>query len=534
MSRVVFKEVSSTEELDRLQHLNHAIFAKELRQHEARPEGFLLDRFHAHNRYFIALNHSDVVGMICINSQPPFSVEKRLPPNVSISEIAPAPCEVRLLAVAAVTRGTLILAGLLWQVFAEAKRRGRSHILISGATARVRMYQELGFRSLGPPITDGDASFVPMVLDLQNPTLVKKAEHFERWWQRRGKPAKMLSLLPGPVQISKQVQQVFAYSPTSHRDPAFIQALTDVRERLRSLAAGLHVAILTGSGTLANDVVAACLRSAFGDASGLVLANGEFGERLVRQAQRAGLNAKSLHWDWGSAWDREQIQAELDQEPHWVWAVHLETSTGQVNDLPWLTTMCNRRNIAVAADCVSSLGAVPFPTGKLYLATGVSGKSLGAYAGLAFVFASDRALAEVRSDQLPATFDIVSTIQHVASPFTVASPQLYALHAALDEHYIDSATIQRRLVHYASLGEHVRSELKRLHLDPIAVTTADSPPISTFVLPDTSCVARCSQAGFHIAHESGYLAHRGWGQIAVMGDLTRQAIQPLFDVLRTT
>ena len=52
-----------------------------------------------------------------------------------------------------------------------------------------------------------------------------------------------------------------------------------------------------GSGTLANDVIAGQL-SLLGE-PGLILSNGEFGERLMDQAWRFNLKFDSVEFPWG-------------------------------------------------------------------------------------------------------------------------------------------------------------------------------------------------------------------------------------------
>ena len=59
-----------------------------------------------------------------------------------------------------------------------------------------------------------------------------------------------------------------------------------------------HVQILMGSGTLANDAVGAQL--SLEKKPGLVLSNGEFGERLIDQARRFGLTFDSFKFRNGA------------------------------------------------------------------------------------------------------------------------------------------------------------------------------------------------------------------------------------------
>jgi aspartate aminotransferase-like enzyme len=529
MRAVTFKPLTTAEELKQVHQLNHRTFAEELGQYELQANGELIDRFHPCNCYFVAKSDEAVVGMISINSTAPFSIEKRLTDAEGMLARFRDPSEVRLLAVSREARNGIVVAGLFWQVYAEARRRGRSHLLISGIEDRAEMYRSLGFRELGVAVPSGAVRYIPMAMDLNDADVEQKARRFSAWWQRRD--CERVSLLPGPVQISRTVRAAFEQAPVSHRASSMVETYGEVRRMLSELAGGMQVAVMTGSGTLANDAVAACLRARFVDRRGLVLTNGEFGERLVRQAQAAGLQFETMRWHWGERWNFAAIEGRLERGADWVWCVHLETSTGQLNDLWRLNRLCEEHGVAVAADCVSSLGAVPLEDCRLALASGVSGKALGSYAGVAMVFADERTLEETPFDRVPATFDLAQNVRQRAPMFTVASPQLRALRKALEENYGDARSRAKRYAHYCALGTWVRAALRERGLEPLVDDETAAPVICTFELADVEIARRCSDAGFQIAHESGYLVERGWGQISVMGDLTRKSVEGVFAAL---
>jgi aspartate aminotransferase-like enzyme len=112
------------------------------------------------------------------------------------------------------------------------------------------------------------------------------------------------------------------------------------------------------------------------------------------------------------------------------------------------------------------------------------------------------------------------------------SPQLLALEKALEAHYATPESSANRFRHYASLGRWMRGELRRSGLSPLVSEAVSAPTIATFTLPDARCAERCREAGYQIAHESGYLKERSWGQISVMGDLDKRRIAPVFAALR--
>jgi aspartate aminotransferase-like enzyme/N-acyl-L-homoserine lactone synthetase len=532
MTGIQFKEAETSFEIEQIHRLNHRVFAEEIGQHPRTPDGHLVDRFHDHNRYFIALKDGALVGMVSVHDGPDFSIASRLHDATILRDLR-APLEVRLLAILPEFRDGSLLAGLFWQVNKYAKSHGYSDLLISGIVEREPMYAKMGFRRLGPPVRCGSAEFVPMRLSLEKPPteFSSRLHLYGSRWQRNH----ALSLLPGPVELSEPVIRAFHVPPVSHRSRPFLELYEETRSRLSKLMGGLQTVILGGSGTLANDVVAANLRAAFGDAEGLVLANGEFGERLLRQANRAGLSYRQLRYQWGKPWNFAAIEETLTKRPAWIWAVHLETSTGVLNDLPRLVALAHRHGIPVAADCVSSLGAVdPHGPGmpRLFLASGVTGKALGSYAGLAFVFVSPEAIDRLDGKTVCPTFDLIEAIRSAGPVSTVSSPLVSAVCEALRQNYNGIEGREARYSHYESLGRWTRAQIRAAGLVPLAAEEIAAPTVTTFPLPHAGFPRQCLRAGFKIAHESDYLRERGWGQIATMGNLDCAALEMFFETLR--
>jgi aspartate aminotransferase-like enzyme/GNAT superfamily N-acetyltransferase len=535
MSRIQFKLAATEGEFQQIHRLNHQVFAEEIPQHPRTPDGQLIDRFHAANRYFIALHDNHLAGMISVHPGPEFSIAGRLADLAPLQALR-APLEVRLLAIVPQYRGSAILPGLLIEVFRYARLHGYSDLVASGITSRMSMYRKMGFRPIGPAVPSGAASFMPMLLPLDSPSpgLLRHADRCAARLQSESS----VSLLPGPVEIGQEVERAFHTPPVSHRGASFVAAYEEARSRLGSLMGGMQTAVLGGSGTLANDAVAANLRACFADEPGLVLSNGEFGERLIRQASLAGLNVRPLRYPWGAAWNFNAIERELQNGPSrnlptWIWAVHLETSTGVLNDLSRLLVMAAAHGIQVSADCVSSLGAVETAQANpLFLASGVSGKALGSYAGLSFVFSSDEAIDRLEGRELCPSFDLVQSIHHRGPTSTISTPLVTALHCALCQNYAGPAKSQGRFAQQKELGSWIRNQIRACGLSPVAAEQDAASTITSFPLPSPGFTRLCRRVGFRIAHQSEYLLARDWGQIATMGNVNRASLEPLFAALR--
>lgn len=541
VGQYVFKRAETHQEFEQIHRLNHRTFVGEIPQHPDTGNGVLIDKFHNKNAYLIVLRESRVVGMVSAHDEPPFSVAERLREPGILERQGTRPLEVRLLAIEPEERNSTMFFGLIWSLYEYARAHGYTHLFISGVEERLALYQRLGFVALGPAVGCGQASFVPMVLTIgQLPVKMQRVKqlweiHMDKVAPRRNEP---VCLLPGPVTTAQEVRDAFQQPPIYHRGPEFIRRFMKVRRLLGEIVGGRDVALLNGSGTLGNEAVAATLAAGPRKGRGLMLINGEFGERLARQATRFGLEPRILSWPWGEPWDLDEVEAALADEPagSWVWGVHQDSSTGVLNDLPGLVKLARTRDIRVCMDCISSLGAVPLDLRDVYLATGATGKSLGAIAGTAIIFADLDALQRVDRSRVPSYFDIAAAMHSEGPCYTFPSPTLLALESALQE-YATPEKAQASYDRYQDMGLAVRENLRRLGLPPLAREECACPVVTTFAPPgdepSVEFVRRCRAWGFTIGGESTYLAQRRLVQIATMGAITRDMFVGLFDHLES-
>jgi aspartate aminotransferase-like enzyme len=570
----VFKRAETEDEFDQIHALNYRTFVGEIPQHPDTGTGRLIDKFHHKNTYFIALQDGHLVGMVSVHGQPPFSIADRLPDPGLLEQPGVHPLEVRLLAIEHEKRHSVVYSGLVWLLFRYAQDIGATHLFISGVKERLSLYAQLGFEPVGPEVAGGGAVFVPMAVTVNN-IAEKKKRAMELWLkrlQRRSgeagprqdrtrvageeaeeaehretvtcadkvsekEPATPVCLLPGPVAIAPEVHAAFQRPPLYHRAPDFLELFERVRSRLARLVQCRHVAILNGSGTLGNEVIAATLAAEPRPVNGLILVNGEFGQRLVRQAARFGLSFDVLSWPWGRPWDLGEVERRLastEWRVDWVWGVHQESSTGVLNDLAGLVATASRAGCKVCVDCISSLGATPIDLSGVYLASGATGKSLGSYAGAALVFADLARLDHLDSGRTPSYLDLPAALRTLGPRFTFPSPTLCALEAALQSFQTpEQATACYE--GYRRLGAQVRSRLTQIGLPPLAAEECAAPVITTFAPPgdesSETFVARCRHWGFAIGGTSGYLQERRLVQIATMGTVRQEDVAPLFDHL---
>ena len=572
----VFKRAETADELDQVHALNYRTFVGEIAQHPDSGDGRLIDKFHHKNVYFIAVHEGQVVGMVSLHGEPPFSIASRLADPAILERPGTRPLEVRLLAVEHDKRNSIVFTGLVWVLYLYAQETGATHLFISGVKERLSLYQQIGFEQIGAPIVCGRATFVPMVAPITN-VIGKKQRLLQLWLKRLKKsgeeeesgvrsqesgvrsqesgvrsrgtgqepsptsltPGVRVCLLPGPVTIAAEVHAAFHQPPIYHRGQEFLDLFEKVRGQLARLVNCRNVAVLNGSGTLGNEVVAATLAAEPRATNGLILVNGEFGQRLVRQAARFGLSFDVLSWSWGRPWDLAEIERRLASNEwriDWVWGVHQESSTGVLNDLTGLLGVAKRAGCKVCTDCISSIGATPLDLSEVYLASGATGKALGSYAGASLIFADLRQLGHLDLGRVPSYLDLPAALRTVGPRYTFPSSTLCALDTALSSF----ATPEKAAVcfeRYRQLGVFVRGRLREIGLPPLAAEECAAPVITTFAPPageaSEAFVARCHFWGFSLGGASGYLQERRLVQIATMGAVRQEDVASLFNHLRT-
>ncbi|HEX3989254.1 MAG TPA: aminotransferase class V-fold PLP-dependent enzyme [Verrucomicrobiae bacterium] len=513
-----FKVASADSEFEQIHQLNYKTFVEEIPQYQPSNTPRLVDKFHSENTYMICLSGKRVVGMIAARGRRPFSLDQKISNLDSYLPPGRRVCEIRLLSVDREFRNGQVFRGLTTLMWQYGLDHGYDLAIISGTTRQQKLYRHLGFVSFGPQVGTGEAMFQPMYLTLEN--FEKKAEEFLREPIRARGPA---SFLPGPVAIHSQVRQAFERVPESHRSDHFLSEFQGVRQRLCQLVRARDVQVLLGSGTLANDTVAAQL--SLDKNPGLILSNGEFGERLIDHATRMGLTFDTLKFRWGEPFNLAAIEQYLSRSPAvgWLWCVHSETSTGLLNPLSSLQSICARAEVRLCADCISSIGLVPVNLEGIYLASGASGKALAGYPGLCMVF-HNHALAS--SKALPRYFDLGWYAEHQGIAFTHSSNLVQALDAA-----VRLTDWPKKLSDGATVSARLRASLRAMGFQLVAPDNDATPGVVSIALPEqqnsAQLGARLQRAGYLLSYNSDYLRQRNWIQICLMGEYSPDKLETL-------
>jgi len=353
----------------------------------------------------------------------------------------------------------------------------------------------------------------------------------------------MILLNPGPVNVSERVRAALAGPDLCHRESEFYDLQDEVRARLLGvygLDPGSWAAVLLGgSGTAAMEAMITSLVPRSGRL--LVLENGVYGERMTAIAAGHGIRCTPLGFDWGQEIDLGRVRETLVSTPETTHAavVHHETTTGRLNALGPLATLCREHDVDLLIDGVSSFGAeaIAFDHERVAACAGTANKCLHGLPGVSFVVARRRALAAGCDPPRGAYLDLVRYAREQdrrGTPFTPPIPALHALREALAEH-AEAGGWTVRHERYARLAESVRSGLAEMGIGEHLPAEASSVVLRGYRVPTD----RVSYDALHDAlKERGFVIYAGQQRlsgevfrISTMGEIGPPDVERLLSAI---
>ena len=334
--------------------------------------------------------------------------------------------------------------------------------------------------------------------------------------------SKHVNLSTGPVGITADVQKAFQEPPVSHRAIEFRKLYDETTSLLCDSFGVRETYLLTGSGTLANDVMLQEIKCQKGN--GLILSNGEFGDRLIMQANRVGLDFLTYRLEWGKPFRIDVIEDLLvDHSLEWLLCCHCETSTGIVVDMNRLTALAAKYQCLCFVDCMSTVGTMPIDLSGVAMATASSGKGLASIPGLAVVMSN---IEPAIKTSCPIYLDLHHYKTSGGIPFTIPSNLVKALNISIKQKLTSE---QFQLI--AEWRKIFFDRLDGLSLVPFSNKSTN---VFTIVSPSSMApplIHHLKECQLEISYESDYLKKRGWCQIATFGYYTEEQLRQVSEVL---
>ena len=317
-----------------------------------------------------------------------------------------------------------------------------------------------------------------------------------------------INLTTGPVSLSQKTRTALYEQPLSHRSAAFQQLHAQTTDFLKGSFQVNEVFILTGSGTLANEVMLQEIKCIAG--KGLILSNGEFGARLIDQATRNRIDHINYTLAWGENFDLNEIDTLIKKYSiKWILFCHCETSTGVINEPDKITSLARVNNCLCFVDCMSTVGTMSMDLSAVAMATASSGKGFASVPGLSIIFSN---IEPTQKTDTPVYLDLYHYKKKEGIPFTLSSNLLQALFISIQ---------QKLHPDQFSLSQKFAGELfKMLDEHQIVPFSNEKSRVFTIVAAESmrhKFIRHLQANGIGISYESDYLMTRGWCQVALFG-----------------
>ncbi|KAL9131785.1 MAG: hypothetical protein Q9217_000390 [Psora testacea] len=206
-------------------------------------------------------------------------------------------------------------------------------------------------------------------------------------------------LIPGPIEFGDAVLESMSHFSQSHVGPAFCEtfgeALTMLRKLLQTADPASQPFVISGSGTLGWDMVAANLAERGEEV--LVLHTGYFADSFADCFETYGVRATQLKAPIGERPQLPDVEKALtEKEYKLITVTHVDTSTGVLSEVKALSELVHRVSPAtlLVVDAVCAVGSeeICFDNWGLDVVLTASQKGIGCPPGLCIMMCSGRAI----------------------------------------------------------------------------------------------------------------------------------------------
>ncbi len=265
--------------------------------------------------------------------------------------------------------------------------------------------------------------------------------------------------IPGPIAVSEKTLRAMAQPMIGHRSTDFVALYQSIQPDLQALFYTKDPVYLSTSS--AWGVMEGSLRNVVKEKV-LCCMNGAFSDKWLDVAQRCGLAAGALKFEWGQPVDPVALRKELGTGQYdAITLIHNETSCGCLSDLPAVMAVIRDfPQVISIVDTVSSFSALPIKKDELGIDVLITGsqKALALPPGMAIFSVSKRALERAATvTGRGYYFDFLEFQKnHEAgmTPSTPTIPHIYALKSKLED--IKTEGVEARYARHARLNKQVR------------------------------------------------------------------------------
>jgi len=355
-----------------------------------------------------------------------------------------------------------------------------------------------------------------------------------------------LLFTPGPLTTSLSVKQAMLHDAGSWHFE-FNATVKSVRDRILEVAgvsrdAGYECVPLQGSGTYGVEAVFATCVAPEGKVA--VLANGAYGERMVRMLQRLRIAHLVLRTPEDTPNEPATLDRALaeDNSITHVAMVHCETTTGILNPVAEVGRVVKRHGRVYIVDAMSSFGAIPidFAAAGIDFLVASANKCIEGVPGFSFVICRRDALLACDGYARSLSLDLLDQLRGFEKNgqfrYTPPTHSILAFEQALNE--LDrEGGVMGRAARYRRNHEILVAGMKQLGFRPYLDPAVQSYIISSFYYPESKRFAfdafyrRLSDKGFIIY--PGKITQADTFRIGSIGRLFPSDIEALLSAIQS-
>ena len=300
-------------------------------------------------------------------------------------------------------------------------------------------------------------------------------------------------LTPGPLTTTKGVREALLKDMCTWDDD-YNSLTQSIRHELVKLVTddieNYTAVLLQGSGTYS---VEGALTSSVGEEDKLlIISNGAYGDRISDIARASRMNHVVLRFKEDAQIDINEIENKLKEHSDitHIAMIHLETTTGILNDIEGVCNLANKYNKTMIVDAMSSMGAIDIDVKKLNIDFLISSanKCIQGVPGFGFIICNKESLKKCNGKSRSLSLDIYD--QWIAMEkgngkwrFTSPTHVVRAFHKALME-LKEEGGVQVRNERYSENQTTLVEGLKSIGIDALIDRQYQSPIITTFINPE--------------------------------------------------
>jgi len=353
---------------------------------------------------------------------------------------------------------------------------------------------------------------------------------------------KKILLTPGPVPVLEEIRMAQTREMITHRSKEFSELYEDLCTRLKRYFNSEEAYVLTGSGAVGLETLAANLT--IKEEKAVCFPNGEFGEKLA-ETFRVYTNVEAHSAEGARGWNLERAKAAIDESNADVLAmVYNETGYGIRNHVREICRYAKSKGMITIIDGISAWPGTEFDMKEFCVDGFVTGsqKGIAAPPGMALIGLSKEAVERFMSrDFIPSyCFDLRRHKKRFEkdrqTPNTPAISLYWALQAAfnvLDRKGGLKACVKR----HADAAAHVRKRLTQIGFKLVAEKGFESNTVTGFICESPEQAKSIKERlenefGIKIVSCRGIYKDNGL-RIAHMGNFEMEWLDACLDAIET-